>query len=32
MKWQVLKYPKAGSDMEIIAETDEAVEKAEEDS
>ncbi len=31
VRLQVLKYPKAGSDMEIIAETDVAVEKAGED-
>lgn len=32
VRLQVIDYPKAGSDMEIIAETDEAVEKAREDS
>jgi putative hemolysin len=31
VRLQVLKYPKVGSDMEIIAETDEAVEKTEGD-
>ena len=31
VRLQVLKYPKAGSDLELVAETDEAVEKAEED-